>query len=54
MKKLNFKRMAQVSGGKAFGADRSCTACSGGTQVCHRDFYVFWLKIHQSTMTEAC
>lgn len=54
MKKISLEEMSHINGGKFIGPETSATPCTGGTRVVHRDFYLFWIKIHQSTMVEPC
>ena len=54
MKKISLEEMSHIYGGKFIGSETSATPCIGGTRVVHRDFYLFGIKIHQSTMTEPC
>jgi len=54
MKKISLEEMSHINGGKFIGPETSATPCTGGTRVVHRDFYLFWIKFHQSTMVEPC
>ena len=54
MKQISLEEMSHINGGKFFGPETHASECKNGVRVVSRDYYVLWVKFHQSTMVEAC
>lgn len=54
MKKIDFKKMASIKGGKFFGNATKCGGCYQGTRVCQETFFVFWIPFSKDPMEFPC